>query len=74
MSAKDAFRKGLETIDDLYRKAVEWENRRSQERIERNLPWLVSFGLRKAEAEAWLETEPDFTPKRRPLDKLPVYL
>jgi hypothetical protein len=73
MSAKDAFRRGLETIDDLYRKAVEWENERNQKCIERNLSRLVSFGLRKAEAEAWLENEPNFAHKRPP-DKLPVYL
>jgi hypothetical protein len=77
MSAKDAFHEGLEDIKDLARKAIEWENERKRKLAEENIPRLVSLGLRESEAEAWLQNEPDFTPKhplRRPRNKLTPYL
>jgi len=59
--AADAFDGGLEIVDELYRKALDWEKKRKQECDKRNLPRLVDFGLREPEAEAWLEGEPDFS-------------
>ena len=70
MSARKAFNRGLEGIDELYERAVKWEATHEKKR-QREVSETVKM---------WLQSEQTF-PRNivipfptRPPDKLPVYL